>query len=266
MKRFNKWIKCVVSATPILLAGAIAEPVLAKNDTHFDPVGSIRDARFVAPPKEDDFKMALQIVLQRMQNSYAQAVKEPLHIHVLDVNTPVERNFFERSNEIKKGRFDPHTVLGLNYDGYAKFNDKRIAACVVQYDSQRRMELLVGYERSQIFNKQEILYYLASHEFGHCMAFHQPQINGKPHFSAKEHEFMADKISVAFFHVNGKPESAEKVIKFNQTLVSGHLHSHPDKLSRWYENLKRHLHGKDPQVEAPTMAHLYWLADSISHL
>lgn len=247
-------VACLIPFGVAKAHGENTEPRFLKGSIHYPEA-----------PKEDDFKAALSIVLHRMLTSYASEVKEPLSIYVMDTNVPSVRQFFESSSSKRGGRFDPHTVLGLSYDGYAKINGKRTAACMVQYNSHRRMELLAGYERSGVFTKQEIVYYLASHEFGHCIAFHQAQLGNGPILNPKEHELMADKVSVAFFYVNGSETSAERVLKFNRTLVDDHLHSHPGQLLRWYENLKTHLDEKDVRSEVKSMADLYRLALTIPH-
>lgn len=205
----------------------------------------------------DDFKAALSIVLNRMMVSYQGAVNQPIRIDVLDTSLPEISKFVQG---VSRGAYDPHTVLAMNYDANAKFNGKRTAACMVQYNSAKRHNLLSGYEHSRIFNKQEILYYMAAHEFGHCMAFHQATLGNSKGMSTKEHELLADRVAVAFFMVNERPESAERTVEFNRKLVVGEMHSHPDALEAFHSQLKRYFTKVNPREVVKSMLDVYQIA------
>jgi len=245
----------------IICALVTAAAALGSSQAHSLDSAAARISRPVvqsAPPAgPDDFKDALSIVLNRMMASYATKVKQPLRIDVLDTSHDSVARFF---SGISGGAFDPHTILAVNFDARAKINGQRTAACLVQYNSGRRQDLLSGYETSRIFNKQEILYFIAAHEFGHCMAFHQEDMGHRLGLSNKDHELLADKVAVTFFMVNGRAESAQRVVDFNRKLVGDELHSHPEKLQDYHDRLSRFMQGKNARELVSSMYDVYRIA------
>lgn len=209
---------------------------------------------------QDDFQPALRLVFSQMLKSYQKEVKEPLRIDVLNVNNEHVQRFFDEIHSEHRGlSYDPHSILSLSYSHAAKINNKPTSACLVRYNSKDRMQLLSGYEKSGIFNKESILYYLAAHEFGHCMVMHQLNLKGEA-VDLKTHELLADKAAMAFFATNGKMEVAKQIIEFNKKLVSGELHSHHEELEKYYERLKWFFKEADYKEVIGSMYGVYQLA------
>lgn len=247
--------KLIWAAVLALVGGAAAAHSLSatQQGSRFS-APAVRVAPSTAP---DDFRSALAIVLNRMMTSYRTAVKEPIRIDVLDSSSPNVQRFLAG---VSGAAFDPHTILAVNFDANARINGQRTAACMVRFNTARRAELLSGYERSGIFTRSDTVYYLAAHEFGHCMAFHQESLGRRLGLSDKGHEVMADKVAIAFFMVNGKPTAARRVVDFNRRLVVDHIHSHPEELEVFITHMESLLEGKAPQALASSMLDIFNLA------
>ncbi|MDF8364674.1 MULTISPECIES: hypothetical protein [Achromobacter] len=256
MTMFGSYLRRLIWASVLALAwGAAAAHSLSA--TPFASRLSEPAVRVATGTAPDDFKSALAIVLNRMMTSYRTAVKEPVRIDVLDSSSANVQRFLAG---VSGAAFDPHTILAVNFDANARINGQRTAACMVRFNNERRAELLSGYERSGIFSRADTVYYLAAHEFGHCMAFHQESLGRRLGLSDKGHETMADKVAIAFFMVNGKPEAARRIVEFNRRLVVDHIHSHPEELEVFIAQMESLLEGQAPQALASSMLDIFNLA------
>lgn len=256
MSSFGSYLRTLFSAGVLatVCGTAVAHSHPATQPTSRFSAPAVRVAPGTAP---DDFRSALAIVLNRMMTSYRTAVKEPVRIDVLDSSAPNVQRFLAG---VSGAAFDPHTILAVNFDANARINGQRTAACMVRFNTERRAELLSGYERSGIFSRADTVYYLAAHEFGHCMAFHQESLGRRLGLSDKGHEIMADKVAIAFFMVNGKPGAARRVVEFNRRLVVDHIHSHPEELEVFVSQMERLLEDQAPQALASSMLDIFNLA------
>jgi len=204
----------------------------------------------------DGFEQALNIVFQRMMTSYHRGENSPLQITVLNVDRPLVRRYLERA---QSSSFDPKTSLAISYDPATRVDGKLAATCLVQYNPARRSNLLLGYEASGLFTRRDTLYYLAAHEFGHCMVFHQAALGHGPHIDVAQNELIADEVAIAFFVANHQPEVAEHIIDFNRELKDNPDHYHPQKLQHFFDLLT--LKSKDhPTLGVHSMLDLYKLA------
>lgn len=198
-------------------------------------------------PNQDDFILAMEIVLKRMLNSYKAAEPNALFLEVVSARSQELTSFIDTITHSAPGSTDQR-LMSIAFTPGAKVNKKPGGLCLLQYDPQRRGELLYGYERSGIFTKRDIVYYLAAHEFGHCMIFHQASLGRHHQVGSKEHEVMADKIAMAFFVVNGQPEVAQKIVRFNETLITDKLHAHAPELRKFYATLSRTIEGQNVPI------------------
>ena len=190
-----------------------------------------------SPPSFDDFKPALQIVLNRMVESYSKGESNPLQVVVLDKEVPSIKNFIEASKPQIQSSIDRHDVIVVNFHSEARFNGKQTSACMVEYDSVRRRDLLSGYE-SFFMSRDDVLYYIAAHEFGHCMADHQATFGKAKHLDSYAHELLADRVAITFFMINGREKSAARIVEFNHQMEPGSIHHHPQELASFQSVLK----------------------------
>lgn len=206
----------------------------------------------------DDFQSAISLVLNRMISSYAKTIKDPLRMDVMNLSAPGVKQFFSGVTGDPSAS-DTHSLLMTTYEQNAKFNGKPTGACMLMYNSAEKGLRLYGYESSML-TREDILYYLAAHEFGHCMAFHQASLGGMPTGTPEHMELFADKVAMAFFFVNGKGASAERVVDFNRRMVSSNLHYHPNELQSYYNKLKIKLFTPEQQKQYATMFDVFKLA------
>ena len=219
------------------------------------------------PNKVQDFKMALEIVVSQLQNSYTQSEKRPFKVVLLDKGNPSVKGFYgqlplgapvRQTTDVISN--DHHGFpLSVTFDPHAKINGKTVATCMLWFDPQGQWSFLAGYESSQILSKKEIVYFIAAHEFGHCVEAHQrslgvsiPAINAghdRVRF-VQERELFANRFAVAFFLVNGQRESAQRVIEFNRRQIDkASPHYHPEDLQRFYEAFVRMLDELDGDLK-----------------
>jgi len=198
-----------------------AASYLAVDDT-FD-----EDVRF----GRDDFVEAITLVIKQMASSYAAREDDPITIEVLDLDSPGMRQFVNAVLRADAGGYDMHSLMILHYEHQAKVNGKNRSTCLLMYNRHKKKETLAAYE-SYFHSKVDILYYLAAHEFAHCMAMHQSGL-GKM-LGARDdraHELLADKVAIAFFLSNGNTRGAQRIVDFNKYMINPTSeHYHPKDL------------------------------------
>lgn len=193
-----------------------------------------------------------------MLMSYAQKIDAPLSIYLFDSAARSARSFMENGARARGENFDPHTVLSLAYDGQARVNGKASSACMVQYLSPNREDFFRGYIQSGL-TEREIIFYLAAHEFGHCMVFHRETLSaGRDSLGQdqKAHELIADKVAAGFLYASGGLAGAQKVVALNRRLDPDSIHYHPDALMSWIENFHAYMKDKHLPQTIGTMADL----------
>lgn len=252
MKHLRKTLYLILTAALLW-----ASPAQTKERAPLVSKPTVTYERVSPKAKAEDFTLAMNVVAQRMLESYRKDESRPLFMEILNSAQQAERRFFDSISHSPPGSSGP-PVMSMTFTADAKVNGQKGGLCLLQFDSSRAGDLLHGYERSGIFDKRDIVYYLAAHEFGHCMVFHQTALGKHIHVSNKGHELLADKIAIAFFMVNGHQETAKKVIAFNERLVSGELHSHPNELKAFYRTLSNVL--ADDDVPVKSMLDLLTLA------
>lgn len=176
-----------------------------------------------------EFKPALEIVMNKLIRSYQKSVDKPLVINIIDSDN--ESASYLIGSVTNKAVYDPSISLGLHFERDIFVNGVASAACVLQYRPKGVTNLVKNYEKSEIFSRKEILHYIAAHEVGHCLAYHQASIGQFKTLSIKEHELFADKFAIAFFYANNQKESAKRVIEFNHKHSHLETHYHPEQLT-----------------------------------
>lgn len=206
----------------------------------------------------DDFLEAFKLVVDRMLENYRNEVTG----HALFAEVLVETeevNQFLLSVTANAPAMSKSHPISLMYLPDSRVNGEQGSTCFIRYNPKKRNDLVFGYDR--IMTKAEIVYYIAVHEFGHCMAFHQVQIHGTEKLGAKEHELIADKISIAFFAVNNEHDSVKKILHFNSNWIAKDgVHYHGDALAQYYERLKVFLDTKVDDVPVDSMLDIFHLA------
>lgn len=207
----------------------------------------------------DDFLKAFEWVTERMLGNYQQHVPERVFAEVL-IETKNTNDFLKSIFPNSRTLSESHP-LSLMYLPQSRVNGIEGSTCFIRYDPNNRHALLNGYDL--IMDKAETVYYLAVHEFGHCMIFHQALIHTKtkPDLTLNEHELFADKIAIAFFATNNQPETVEKILYFNKTHVSkDSRHYQGDALAKYYDRLTSFLATSEINDEVKSMLDLYHLA------
>lgn len=213
------------------LSVSMAAPVLAATNS-------------AQSPPIDDFKVALSYVLNDLLTAYRDDTGQSLNLYVLNNQLPGVRQFFAQSPVIARGIFSEQAFLGIIYEPNARIRDMQSAqggtapACLLQYSPQARDQVLGGYENTGLFNKRDILFYLATHEFAHCIVFDQARQGAGPALSVKDHELFADQFAMAHFMREGRKEAALAIVHFNERYVRGETHQHGQSLGRWYQTLE----------------------------
>jgi len=238
-QRLAGWLLAVVALC------APAEGLARSVDQSEQPVDQVSgphshyQRRTMAPDTgANDFRQALAIVLNRMMQSYQQATKEAIRIDIVDVNSPQVRRFLGAGMPSMAAPVLSSSPLALSYRRNIKINGHPTASCLLEYDNSTRAEMLDGYESSRLFTRRDIIYYLAAHEFGHCMADQEVAMGRISDLSREEHETLADKVAIAFFLVNGFPDAAQGIAVFNRRLVLNPLHRHPEALETFLSDTR----------------------------
>lgn len=205
----------------------------------------------------DDFLQAFKIVIERMLANYQRDVSSNLFAEVLLETKEV--NQFLMSVTANAPAVSKSHPISLMYLPETRVNGKEGSTCFIRYNPKKRHELLFGYDR--VMTKAETVYYIAAHEFGHCMAFHQRQLHDTRKLTPSEHELIADKVAIAFFTTNGENETVEKILRFNSNWIDkDSVHYHGDALPQYYERLKAFLDTKEDGVSVTSMLDIFHLA------
>lgn len=229
---------------------ARAESYLASDDT-FD-----QDVKY----GRDDFLEAITLVIKQMASSYAAREDDPITIEVLDLDSPGMRQFVSAILQADANGYDMHSLMVLHYEHQAKVNGKIRSTCLLLYNRTKKRETLVSYE-AYFHSKADVLYYLAAHEFAHCMAMHQTGL-GKMTGAQdnRAHELLADKVAIAFFLSNGNTRGAQRIVDFNRTMINPKSdHYHPKELAAFLERAQS-LVGR--QTPRKTSMHDLFLAST----
>lgn len=189
--------------------------------------------------KNNDFRLAMSATFKRMIQSYREGEAHSLSGDILDSSLPNIRQFFSRRYDasINHGPQSPGQSIALHFYRDAVLDGKRTAACLMSFDTSDP-RFLAGYESTGLFTKAEITYYLAAHEFGHCVALHQASLGNMPSIpTGKDQELFADQYALAFFLIQDKVNTAKKVLIFNRQSIAKHdFHYHPDALDAFFDS------------------------------
>lgn len=195
------------------------------------PIGSMRLSQSALVNNYDDFKPALKVVMGRILESYQTQVEQILVMDVFDSN---EKGMQEMLSSLSTNTaHDPTISLGIHFERAIEVNGKRASSCAIQYRPEGVDAIVRSYEGSRVFNRKEVLLYIAAHEMGHCFAYHQTSIGEFKTPSIKEHELLADKFAMALFYANGQPDSAKRIVEFNEKHSVSEMHRHPRELNEF---------------------------------
>ena len=253
----TRWQFCAIKASmafALALSGTVINAPAQAESKIVESVYSSRDKLH----SHDDFQAAIGLVTKRMATSYAKKEKSPLTIDVLDLDTPGMAQFVNGIMFADAAGYKMHSLMNLTYENQAKVNGAAASACLLMYNNKQRYETLVSYE-SYFKNKADILYYLAAHEFGHCMAMHQAGLGNIKALDERAQELFADKVAIAFFLANGNPQASLRIVDFNRERISpSSPHYHPQELSDFEKMARVMLLGAPAQKL--TMYDLYQIA------
>lgn len=220
------------------LALLSSPPVLSSVDFEAgEPIIRQATTATIIDPSSE-FRSALEIVMKKLINSYAHQVKSPLQMSIInnDIDT-IMRSKALHELLSSTTAYDPTVSLGIHFEKDVISNGHSSPSCVVQYSPDGMKRLVKSYERANLFSKKEILYYIAAHEAGHCLAYHQISLGKLKQLSIKEHELLADKFAIAFLYTNNMKGGAKSVIKFNDLYSVSETHKHPEQLNAFSEYL-----------------------------
>lgn len=209
-----------------------------------------------------DFKPALEIVMNKIIRSYQSEVDKPLSINILDSDGGVSGELIKQfsSNSV----YDPTISLGMHFEKSVQVNGENASACVVQYNPKGMTSLIRSYEHINVFTRKDILQYIAAHEMGHCLAYHQTSLGEYKKLSIKEHELLADKFAISFFYANNQVDSAKRVVEFNDRYSRSETHRHPEKLQHYVDYLDILFQDNEPTSLIKSALDVFYLASGQS--
>lgn len=224
--------------------------------------GGVTAFRSITFNPYNDFKPALETVMNKMMRSYQAEVNDPLILTVLDSNEQSTEDVIRlfSSNSV----YDPSISLGLHFERKVQVNGVNASACVLQYRPEGMENLIRSYELANVFSRKEILYYIAAHEMGHCVAYHQAALGKFKALSIKEHEVLSDKFAISFFYANGQPQSAKRVATFNRVYTKSETHHHPEVLDEYVGYLDVLFRNSSPQDLIKSTRDIFYLASDQS--
>lgn len=167
------------------------------------------------------FLRDLGVVVGQMLASYSREAGTPLQVLTFDTGDAVVRGFLQATtnhsaDELLAMQAYDQMKVARAAGGFS--DSSELPTCVIFYDSSRS-ELLDGYVQSGAFDYVEALHYLAAHEFGHCMDWHQNRRAGGragTMFSdARASERMADLVALTYFATNRNWGGAARIIDLN---------------------------------------------------
>jgi hypothetical protein len=193
------------------------------------------------------FLKDLGVVVGQMLASYSREAGAPLQVLTFDTGDAMVRGFLQATSNHSADEL-------LAMQAYDKMKVARAAGgvsesselptCVIFYDSSRS-ELLDGYVRSGAFDYVEALHYLAAHEFGHCMEWHQSRAArggaGSTFRDVRASERFADLVALTYFATNGNWSGAARILDLNAKVTSakpGDPHSNVGALRAALEQLQ----------------------------
>lgn len=162
----------------------------------------------------------------KMLASYSREAGAPLQVLTFDTGDAVVRGFLQATtnhsaDELLAMQAYDQMKVARAAGGVSESSE--LPTCVIFYDSSRS-ELLDGYVRSGAFDYVEALHYLAAHEFGHCMEWHQARRGaagaGAMFRDARAAERLADLVALTYFATNGNWAGAARILDLNAKLSS----------------------------------------------
>ncbi|WP_454740363.1 hypothetical protein [Cupriavidus necator] len=165
-------------------------------------------------------------VVGQMLASYSREADTPLQVLTFDTGDAAVRGFLQATtshsaDELLAMQAYDNMKVARAVAGISESSE--LPTCVIFYDSSRS-DLLDGYVRSGAFEYVEALHYLAAHEFGHCMEWHQTRRTaGRESATFRDvraSERLADLVALTYFAANGNWRGAARILEFNAK-VSG---------------------------------------------
>lgn len=193
------------------------------------------------------FLKDLGVVVGQMLASYSREAGTPLQVLTFDTGDAVVRGFLQATtnhsaDELLAMQAYDKLKVARAVGGVTDSSD--LPTCVIFYDSSRS-DLLDGYVRSGAFEYVEALHYLAAHEFGHCMEWHQARSAaggaGATFRDARASERMADLVALTYFATNLNWNGAARIVDLNAKVSSakpGDPHSNVRELRAALEQLQ----------------------------
>ncbi|WP_432263566.1 hypothetical protein [Cupriavidus sp. TMH.W2] len=193
------------------------------------------------------FLKDLGAVVGQMLASYSREAGAPLQVLTFDTADAAVRGFLQATtnhsaDELLAMQAYDQMKVARAVGGVSESSE--LPTCVIFYDSSRS-DLLDGYVRSGAFDYVEALHYLAAHEFGHCMAWHQTRRaagRAAATFSdARASERIADLVALTYFATNRNWAGAARILELNAKVSSvkpGDPHSNVRELRTALEQLQ----------------------------
>lgn len=193
------------------------------------------------------FLKDLGVVVGQMLASYSRDAGAPLQVLTFDTGDAAVRGFLQATtnhsaDELLAMQAYDQMKVARAAGGVSESSE--LPTCVIFYDSSRS-DLLDGYVHSGAFDYVEALHYLAAHEFGHCMDWHQSRRAGSRGGAtlgdARVSERMADLVALTYFATNRNWSGAARILDLNATVSSakpGDPHSNVRELREALEQLQ----------------------------
>ncbi|QYY33594.1 hypothetical protein K2O51_31715 (plasmid) [Cupriavidus pinatubonensis] len=183
-------------------------------------------------------------VVGQMLASYSREAGAPLQVLTFDTGDATVRGFLRATSnhsadELLAMQAYDQMKVARAVGGVSESIE--LPTCVIFYDSSRS-DLLDGYVRSGAFDYVEALHYLAAHEFGHCMEWHQSRRGAGSTFrDVRASERLADLVALTYFATNGNWSGATRILDLNAKVSSakpGDPHSNVSELRAALEQLQ----------------------------
>ena len=162
--------------------------------------------------------------------SYHGEVSDPLQAKILDISHPEIYGFLSAATQ----RQYQDDFLAMKYFENFEVDHKTTHFCFILYNN-RQIKELDTYLNHSGFDYYSAVFYLASHEMGHCLAAHQRSLGHvESHTEPNDEEKIADMFAIGFFLSRGQDKNALRVIKNIRGLPSQDIHSNANALEKFY--------------------------------
>lgn len=185
----------------------------------------------LARPDVNQFLSDYDNLLNVMLKSYHEEVKEPLSAKIFDISQPLYYSFLSNSTHRQYSK----EFLAMMFYNDFKINNQPTNFCFILYDG-KKLGQLDNYLNNTFPKTEDAIYYLTSHEFGHCLAAHQRMLG---HIPAEPDEYkeeqIADMFAMGFFLSRHENEQAKRIIKLVNEVPKTDIHYNGEALQFFYD-------------------------------